>query len=189
MSDAALEERIARLVNAEIARREEQRRNTRILNTSSLPQQSRQWDFLIISWAIIAITSALSAILSTITFQYVLAIIQAGIFVGSLFGLIVGGFRFVILAVFLMLWMFVAFLFTVFYAVALLPDFYNCTSTSCGTWRLFLYQVNYFVNALVAGLVFLLVRACWLIITQHRTLTSARMEHSARALINSKKED
>jgi hypothetical protein len=185
MTDA-LEEKIKRLVAIELNRQKEQQRGTRILNSSNLPQQSRHWDFLIVSWAIVAILSALSAILSAITFQYVLAIIQAFIFVGSLFGLVVGGFRFVILAVFLLLWMFVAFLFTVFYSIALMPDFYNCTSTSCGTWRLFLFQVNYVVNVLVTGLVFLLVRACWIIITQHRTFTSAKMEHSARRMLNEK---
>jgi hypothetical protein len=184
-----LEELIRRVVNETNAQNSQQRKQTRIVNASSLPQQSRQWDFLIITWAILAILSSFSAILSVITFQYVLAIIQGGIFVGAFISLLVGGFRYVILALFLLLYMFTAFLFTVFYAVALMYDYYNCSSTSCAGWRLFLFQMNYIVNVMVAVLVFLTTRACWLIITEHRKYTSADLAQKARNSFNPKKED
>jgi hypothetical protein len=185
----ALDEYIKKAIAAAMDQRAAERRKTRITNASSVPQQSRQWDFLIVIWAILAILSSLSAILSAITFQYVLAIIQAAVFVGAIIGFLVGAFRYVILALFLLLYMFTAFLFTVFYAIALMFDFYNCSSTSCATWRLFLFDTNYIVNAIVAAMCFLVTRACWIIITQHRQLTSAALEEQGRDFIDNKKID
>jgi len=180
-----LDDYIRRAVSRELDRKKTQQQNTRIANASSIPQQSRQWDFLIIVWAILAILSSLSAILSGILtiygFPYVLAIIQAAVFVGAILGFFVGAFRYIILALFLMLYMFAAFLLTTFYGVALLADFYDCNSNWCAEWRLFLYDVNYIVNIIVAALTFLVTRACWIIITQHRKLTSANFENQLRA--------
>jgi hypothetical protein len=183
------EELVQRAVNAAIEQQKQQRLQARAVNASSIPQQSRQWDFLIVVWAILAILSSLSAILSAIIFQYVLAIIQAAIFVGAFIGLLVGAFRYVILALFLMLYMFTAFLFTVFYSIALMLDFYSCSSTSCAEWRLFLFDINYIVTVIVAAMTFLVARACWLIITQHRKLTSADMERQGRDFMSNKKID
>lgn len=137
-------------------------------------EQSYQWTTLLRMWAAIAILAGVSAILSAFTIQYVLAIINAVIFLGSFLCLLTGACRYYILVLFLLLYMFAGFLLETFYIVVLLTDFFKCDSDSCRSWRIYLYQFNFLFVVFLTGTLLLVVRQCWGMLVDHREITNYR---------------
>jgi len=179
-----LKEYMLKLVDQEIEKRKRQEKSRRITNMQSDPTQSKQWDFLLTTWIILSILSGLCAVLSAIIHQYIMSIIMALIFLGSLGVLFTGALRYIILALFLMVYLFGGFLLSVFYAVAMMQDFYRCDSWSCEEYRMFLFQINYNSNVFVAVMLFLYVRVCWAIIVHQRKITSMQMQQYTKEYYN-----
>ncbi len=137
--------------------------------------QSFQWTMLLRVWPAIAILAGVSAVMCAFIFQTVLAIINAGVFFIAFGCFIVGAFRYYILLVFLLLFVFAGFLFETFYVVALLADFYRCASSSCLGWRIYLYDINYYFIVLLDGVLLLIARLCWTMLADHREITTIRL--------------
>lgn len=182
-----LKEYIMKLARDEIVEIKKQQQSRRVTNQQSDPTLSRQWDFMLQTWIILAILSGMCAVLSAIIHQYIMSIITALIFLGSLGILLTGAFRFIILALFLMIYLFVGFLFSIFYAIALMQDFYICGSWSCEDYRLFLFQINYISNIFVAGMLYVYVRLCWSILVHQRKVTSIQMQQYAKEYYDKQK--
>ncbi len=125
-------------------------------------------------WGGLAILSGLSIIFSLITYQYVVAIINGVVFLGSFFVFLTGLFCAYILAYLLMFYMLACALFEGFYVIVLLKDFFFCASDSCASWRFFIYQTNYIFIVFLFALEILVVKICWNIAVDQRRLEQER---------------
>lgn len=140
------------------------------------PEQSGQWDFLTRLWPAMTILGGISAILSAIIYQYVLAIVNAAVFFLGFFCFLTSFFRYPIIALALLVFAFGGLVLNAYYVISLMTDFYECTSDGCADWRLFLFQTNYIFIVILAGVLLLACRQCWLLLVENRELAHSRLQ-------------
>lgn len=140
-----------------------------------LAEQTSQWTRLSFLWPGLAICSTVSAILSFFVALYILAIINAGVFCLSFYLLIISFFRQPMALLSLMIFCFTAFCLYAFYIISLMEDFYECSSSRCASWKLILYQSNYFLIIILAGLLLEATRQSWFIQADYKYLTEERL--------------
>lgn len=149
-------------------------------NGDTYPEQSFQWNLLLRIWPAIAIPAGISAIFSAFISQTALAIINAVIcIIGAFACFVVGACRYHLLLVFLLLFIFAAFLFEIFYAVALFSDFYKCDYSGCRGSGIYLYEFNYWFVVILTGVLLIVTRLSWTMLVDHRELTTHRLTQVA----------
>lgn len=138
--------------------------------------QSEQWDTLTMFWPGLTILSGISAILSAVIFQYVLAIVNAATFFLGFFCFLTSFFRFEIVALILMVFAFGSFALNSYFVVSLMTDFYDCASDGCADWRLFPFQINFIFVAFLCGFLVLTFRQCYILLLDYRDIYYSKLE-------------
>jgi len=139
-------------------------------------EQGFQFDFLLQIWVFLVFLSGISAVLSAFIAQYVLAIINACVFFGAFLCFFAGAYRYYVLVVALLIYTAAGLILEVYYAVALMTDFYKCDSDSCRGYKLILYDINYICVVILSVVLFVLAKQSWIILEDHKRIVQATVE-------------